>query len=752
MEDIPFLVKDLGLILFVAGLVTLIFKRLKQPLVLGYIVAGFLVSPSMPYTESVIDKENIEVWANIGVIFLLFSLGLEFSFKKITKMGAAPMIAAVLIVFCMMLLGNCVGHLFGWSDMDCIFLGGMLAMSSTTIIYKAFDDMGLRQQKFASLVMSVLILEDILAIVLMVMLSAFAKGGGLNGSDMVMSILRIAFYVLLWFILGIFIIPLFLRKTRKLMNEETLLIVSLALCFGMALLAAEAGFSSAFGAFIMGSILAETIEVEKIEKVVNPVKNLFGAVFFVSVGMLVQPQILTEYAFPILCLVLAIIVGHAIFSSIAYFISGQPLSNALKCGFSMAQIGEFAFIIASLGLSLKVISPYLYPVVVAVSVITTFLTPYMIKFSTTVYEHIEHRLPQKWMDVLNTLTIGDPNAEKKDSIWRRFLMALLKQIIIYSVICIAIILLCVNFLKPIIASWLPGEWATAISVVITLALMSPFLRAIAMKKLRSNDFMTLWDGHRLNRLPLIFVIIMRILITLLFVYNVVSIYSDKFGYGILVAVAVLVVFIIISSRSLRDRGMNIEKLFMQNLNARENRQVDANKRTKRNFNDERLIDRDIHIADFLVPEDSAWTGMSLHDLHFGSTYGIHVSAIKRGSYNINIPGGTHHLYPGDILQVVGSDKELAIFNKVITSNILTDGIKNKQLLLRQIELTDNCPFVGKNIAQSGIRDKYHCMAVGLENGDDNLQTIDNTIIFHSGDLLWLVGEQQNIEQILHDNC
>ena len=751
MEGIPLLVKDLGLILFVAGLVTLIFKRLKQPLVLGYIVAGFLVSPDMPYTESVVDKSNIEVWANIGVIFLLFSLGLEFSFKKITKMGTAPIIAAVLIVFCMMLLGNCVGHLFGWSDMDCIFLGGMLAMSSTTIIYKAFDDMGLRQQKFASLVMSVLILEDILAIVLMVMLSAFAKGGGLNGQDMLMSVLRIAFYVLLWFILGIFIIPLFLRKTRKLMNEETLLIVSLALCFGMALLAASVGFSSAFGAFIMGSILAETIEVEKIEKVVSPVKNLFGAVFFVSVGMLVQPQILVDYAFPILCLVLSIIVGHAVFSSIAYFISGQPLGNAMKCGFSMAQIGEFAFIIASLGLSLKVISPHLYPVVVAVSVITTFLTPYMIKFSAPAYQYIERKLPEKWMNVLNTLTVSDPNAKKADSIWQRYMMGIVKQIVIYSVICIAIILLCVNFVDPLMESWLPEAWATALSVIITLALMSPFLRAIAMKKLRSDDFWTLWNEHRLNRLPLIFVIIVRILISLIFVFNVVSIYSDQFGYGMLVAIAVLVMFIIISSRSLRNSGMNIEKLFMQNLHARENQQINANRSTKRSFNDKRLIDRDIHIADFLVPEDSAWTGMSLHDLHFGSIYGIHISAIKRGNFNINIPDGTYHLYPGDILQVVGNDKELAEFNKAITSKLLPEGIKNSQMVLRLIEISEKCPFVGKNIAQSGIRNIYHCMAVGIEDENDDIQTIDSSITFKVGDRLWLVGEPQNIERILHDN-
>ena len=275
MNEIPFLVKDLALILMMAGIVTLIFKRLKQPLVLGYIVAGFLVSPHMPYTMSVIDESDIKTWADIGVIFTLFSLGLDFSFKKIVKMGASPIIATAVIVFSMMMLGISVGHGFGWDRMDCIFLGGMLAMSSTTIIYKAFDYMGLRQQKFASMVMSVLILEDILAIVMMVMLSAIAGGNNPDGGQMLTSVLRIAFFLVLWFIVGIFAIPLFLRSVRRLINGETLLIVSLGLCCGMAVLSTQVGFSSAFGAFVMGSILAETIEAEKIIKLVEPVKNLF---------------------------------------------------------------------------------------------------------------------------------------------------------------------------------------------------------------------------------------------------------------------------------------------------------------------------------------------------------------------------------------------------------------------------------------------------------------------------------------------
>lgn len=385
MSELPYLVKDLALILVVAGVVTIVFKKLKQPLVLGYIVAGFLVSPHMPYTMSVVDKADIGTWGDIGVMFLLFSLGLDFSFKKILKMGISPIIATCSVVFCMMMLGIMAGHAFGWSRMDCIFLGGMLAMSSTTIIYKAFDDLGLRQQRFAGLVMSVLILEDILAIVLMVMLSALAIGGNPDGSEMLGSVAKIGFFLVLWFVVGIFLIPWMLRSMRKLINNETLLIVSLGLCCAMAVLSTQVGFSSAFGAFVMGSILAETVEADRIIRLVEPVKNLFGAVFFVSVGMLVDPEILVEYAVPIAILVLTILIGQAVFGTFSFMLSGQPLKPAMQCGFSMAQIGEFSFIIASLGLSLGVIGKFLYPVVVAVSVITTFLTPYMIRAATPCY-------------------------------------------------------------------------------------------------------------------------------------------------------------------------------------------------------------------------------------------------------------------------------------------------------------------------------------------------------------------------------
>ena len=411
MEQIPTLIQDLALILLIAAVVSLLFKWLKQPVVLGYVVAGFIAGPHFIYTPSVHDSGSIDIWAQIGVIILLFTLGLEFSFKKILKMGAAPVIAALTIIFCMMFLGASVGHLFGWKSMDCIYLGGMLAMSSTTIIYKAFQDLGVLQKKFAGVVLSVLILEDILAIVLMVMLSTLAVSHNIEGEELIEGLLRLGFFLILWFVVGLYLIPIILRKNRKFLNSETLLIVSLALCFVMAVVAVESGFSAAFGAFVVGSILAETVEAERIEKLVAPVKDLFGAIFFVSVGMLVDPEVLVEYAWPIAALTLTIIVGQAFFGTFGFVLAGQPLKEAMKCGFSMSQIGEFAFIIASLGMSLGVTSHYLYPIVVAVSVVTTFTTPYMLKASGPAYCWLCRVLPPRLGGVVGTLYAGHGGAE-----------------------------------------------------------------------------------------------------------------------------------------------------------------------------------------------------------------------------------------------------------------------------------------------------------------------------------------------------
>lgn len=750
MADIPFLVKDLALILMVAGIVTISFKKLKQPLVLGYIVAGFLVSPHMPYTMSVIDETDIKTWADIGVIFTLFSLGLDFSFKKIVKMGASPIIATVVIVFAMMMLGISIGHGFGWSKMDCIFLGGMLAMSSTTIIYKAFDDMGLRQQKFAGMVMSVLILEDILAIVMMVMLSAIAGGNNPDGEQMIGSVIKIAFFLVLWFIVGIFAIPLFLRSVRKLINNETLLIVALGLCCGMAVLSTKVGFSSAFGAFVMGSILAETIEAEKIIKLVEPVKNLFGAIFFVSVGMLVDPKILIEYAIPILALVGSILIGQAIFGTFGFMLGGESLKSAMRCGFSMAQIGEFSFIIASLGLSLGVISNYLYPVVVAVSVITTFLTPYMIRLATPTYQVMEKHLPKRLINILNHFAMSHPSTTQQSK-WKSLLRQMLINTVAYSILTAAVIALMFTFVLPFTRSLFPGwklHWyANAITGILTLVLIAPFLRAIVMKKNHSNEWKRLWVESSINRIPLLFTIVVRFVIALAFIFYICN-YLTRFTNALMIIIGIAVISLMIASRWTKKRSIKMERLFIHNLRSRDiMAQVNGEKKP---LYEGHLLDRDIHIGDFDVPEDSSWGGKTLKELHLRERFGVDMSSIMRGSQRLNIPNGDTVIFPGDKLQVIGNDDQLQKFATALSTDLIPEDleIEKREMKLRQLIISGKSEFCGKSLLESGIRDKYNCMVVGLEEGQENLTKIAPTRTFEKGDILWIVGEESDLQKIM----
>ena len=745
MAEIPHLIQDLALILMVAGLVTLLFKKLRQPLVLGYIVAGFLVSPHMPYLMSVVDKADIQTWADIGVMFLLFSLGLDFSFKKILKMGMAPVIAALTIIFCMMALGTGVGTMFGWSRMNCLFLAGMLAMSSTTIIYKALDDLGLRQQRFAGLVMSVLILEDVLAIVMMVMLSTIARGANPDGSMMIESVGKIVFFLVLWFVVGIFLIPPFLRKTRRLMNDETLVVVALGLCCAMAVLSTTVGFSSAFGAFVMGSILAETIEADKITTVVEPVKNLFGAIFFVSVGMLVDPAILVSYAVPILVLVLTILVGQAIFGTMGFMLSGQPLKTAMRCGFSMAQIGEFAFIIASLGLSLRVISDFLYPVVVAVSVITTFLTPYMMKAAIPCYEIMERRLPRKWIRRFDHMGAIHHTTQTENNHWRALLKAMAWNVVIYSILSAAVVAIMLSIFLPFMRRLLPGWelhwWANGITGILTVAMISPFLRSMIMKKNHSEEFKALWTESRLNRLPLIFTVLVRVAIGAGFIFYICN-YLSRFQNALIITIALVVVLLMALSRRLKHRSIRLERLFVQNLRSRDIAAQVSGKR--RPLFEGHLLDRDIHISEFIVPVDSLWAGKTLAQLKLGNRFGVHVSSILRGSHRINIPDGNMMLFVGDKLQAIGNDEQLNIMNAAMQAELLPEDadIEHREMKLQKLVITADSPLVGKTLKESNVRQRYNFMVVGVEEGQKNLTMINPNRRFEVGDIVWVVGEDK----------
>ncbi|MCD8092362.1 MAG: cation:proton antiporter [Bacteroides sp.] len=747
MSHLAPLIADLALILICAGIMTLLFKKLKQPLVLGYVVAGFLASPHMAYTPSVMDTANIQTWADIGVIFLLFALGLEFSFKKIVKVGGAAIIAACTIIFCMILLGVTVGTAFGWKRMDCIFLGGMIAMSSTTIIYKAFDDLGLRKKQFTGLVLSILILEDILAIVLMVMLSTMAVSNNFEGTEMLESIAKLLFFLILWFVVGIYLIPVLLKRCRKLMSEETLLIVSLGLCFGMVVMAAHTGFSAAFGAFIMGSILAETVEAESIERLVKPVKDLFGAIFFVSVGMMVDPAMIVEYAVPIMVLALAVLIGQSLFGTLGVLLSGQPLKTAMQCGFSLTQIGEFAFIIASLGVSLHVTSHFLYPIVVAVSVITTFITPYMIRLAEPASNFVDTHLPAKWLGFLTRYTLGSQTMNH-ESLWKKLIFALVRITVVYSIISVAVIALSFRFLVPLCRHSLPGIWGSLVAALVTILFIAPFLRAIMIKKNHSVEFVTLWKDDRGNRAPLVATIVLRLLLAVSFVMFVIG-GLFKVSVGLVFGVAVLLVTLMILSRQLKKQSIMIERTFFQNLRYRDMRAEYLGEKKPEYAG--RLLSRDLHLTDFVIPGESEWAGKTLEELNFGKKYGVHVVSILRGKKRINIPGASVRLFPQDKIQVIATDEELNVFGQEMdtVSAMDVDVIEKSEMILRQFRVDEHSPFLNKTLKEAGIREEYHCLIAGVEREGETLHAPDPREPFTEGDIVWIVGENDDVYRLVN---
>jgi len=565
MHNLPALISDLALIMICAGIITVVFKKLKQPIVLGYILAGIIVGPHIMLTPTAIDKVNIQIWADIGVIFLLFSLGLEFSFKKIITVGKSAIITAATNILFMLIIGYNVGLQLGWSTTESLFLGGMISMSSTTIIIKAFEEMNLKGEKFTDLVFGVLVVEDVVGILLLVLLPALSISKHVNGADMLISTGKLIFFLILWFIIGVYLVPTYLKKITHLLNDELLLLTAVALCLGMVLLATSVGFSSALGAFIMGSILSETDEVERIEKIIKPIKDLFGAVFFVSVGMLVDPHMFIEYIIPISIITLVVILGMVILSTTGFLLSGNRLEIAIRGGFSLAQVGEFAFIIAASGMAIGVLNDYVYPIIVAVSVITTFTTPMMIKAASPFYNFIYHRFPPSWKEYLSSHTTSKKDTNEEEQLWLQLFKNYFIKLCIASIILIAIINISFYFVTPWLNKYLNPLATDIIATILTLAAMAPFLQGLLTV---NNDlariYLTLWHKRLTNRLPLILCTILRLAIIVMFILVVINHLLTKNFYITYALVGIMIV-IIYKSKWLSNSYHHIERQFLANL-------------------------------------------------------------------------------------------------------------------------------------------------------------------------------------------
>ncbi|TZF84611.1 sodium:proton antiporter [Pedobacter sp. BS3] len=739
MIHLPELIVDLGLILAAAGVVTLLFKKIKQPIVLGYIIAGIFVGPHFTLLPTVAEEKSISIWAEIGVIFLLFSLGLEFSFKKLAKVGGAASVTGITEAVSMLLLGYLVGSLMGWSTMDSIFLGGILCVSSTTIIIKAFDELGVKHKRFAKLVFGVLIVDDLVAILLMVLLSTLAVSQQFAGSEIMLSVLKFGFFLVLWFLGGIFLVPTFLKRTRKLMNDETMLIVSLALCLLMVMLAVKVGFSPALGAFIMGSILAETTQAEHIEHLTKSVKDLFAAVFFVSVGMLIDPQVLVEHAATIIIVVLVTIAGKFLSSSIGALVAGQPLKVAIQAGLSLGQIGEFSFIIASLGLTLHVTSNFLYPVAVAVSVITTFTTPYLMKFSGPLAAGIERMLPQKWIDGLNRYS-SSTEGIAQTSDWKMLLRAYLINFITHSVILTGILFLAKYYLYPFITTNIgAGLNGILIGIVISFILMAPFLWAFALRRIERKAYSHLWLNKRYSRGPLIAIEVTRILLAILYIGFLLNIFLNA-TWAIIIALMAIILAIIVFSKKLQAFYNRLETRFLLNLNDRENQREKT-----------AIIPWEAHLAEMQVAPESPLTGKTLAELAIRERYGVSIALIERGKISIPTPNRDEQLFPYDKLTVIGTDEQLAHIKQLVEDHSVysedTQAAK-KDLELQKITITAHSAICGQSIRDSGIRERTQGLIAAIERNNERIVNPDSSLVFQPGDTLWIVGNRKRIMEAL----
>ena len=738
MAHIPVLIKDLALILGAAGVTTLLFRRLKQPMVLGYIVAGLLVGPHVHLFPSVVELDSIKIWAEIGVIFLLFALGLEFSFKKLAQVGGSGAITGIIELTGMMILGFVVGGVLGWSLMDRIFLGGIIAISSTTIIFRAFDELSLKSQQFTGLVLGVLIIEDLVAILLMVLLSTVAVSAQFEGIQMVTSMLKLIFFLCAWFVMGIFILPTFLKQVSKLLNSETLLIVSLALCLGMVALADQAGFSAALGAFIMGSLFAETTQAHRIEVLVSSVKNLFGAIFFVSVGMMIDPSVLIEYALPVIVLTLSVVFGKTLFVTIGAILAARPLKQAVKAGTSMAQIGEFSFIIATLGLSLKVISPILYPIAVGVSVITTFATPFMMRLADPLHLFLLKVLPSKWLIALEQYSSSSQLIESESN-WKKLLRFYLQIILINSVILVAMTLIIDYFIQPFFLGLIANPFIANLMVaLIGFVAMSPFIWALMVKKMNRNAYAALWLDKKYHHGPLVMVEIARTLIAVLLIGFLLS-RLFEIRYALVGTFIIMLVVGIFFRKRLQDFYQRMEKRFLQNLHEKE---MLEQKKSKSH-----LSPWDAHLTRFSISPQANFIGSSLEDLQWREQFGVNVAYIERGNQVKFAPPRNEPIFPFDILGVIGTDLQLKQFAKIIVP-YHEDKPEDMGLVdLEKILVDENTRLRGLSIRESGIRERTDGLVVGIERAGERILNPPSDLKLEWDDVVWIVGNRKKIQEL-----
>ncbi len=745
MEENSSLAIDLALILISAGITTLIFKALKQPLILGYIVAGFLVGPHLGIFPSMGSHETIEQWSEIGIIFLLFGLGLEFSFKKLIKVGSTAMIIVATILICMSVVGMWIGTAMGWSNIECMFLGSMLSMSSTTIIIKAFTDLGVKNQPFTHPVYGALIVEDLIAVVIMVLLSTMAASQNFEGGEMIKAILKLLFCLILWFLVGMYIVPSILKLGRKFINDEVLTVLSIGLCFAMVAIAVAMGFSAALGAFVMGSILAETIESEKIIHLIKGVKDIFGAVFFVSVGMLIDPKVIADYWQPILILTLVVMTLLPLFATTGVLFAGKGLDTAIRAGMTMAQIGEFAFIVASVGSSLRVMSDFLYPVIVTVSVITTFTTPYYIKYSSKMVEWLNKKLPQK---LLNHLQGNNESSksQKSVSLFNQLLKISAIRIVTYLVLLIATFIASNIWLEDLIRNFLPNLSNIVVKIIsasVVLIIMLPMLVGLVANTAKQKKLsQELWNGSRVNKIQLVSITIIKMFIAFSVILTVLFHYFSLSWWAVLIISAFVGLIIWFVKNNIKKMNF-LEERFLENLNQKENairEQSPMSMAIK-----DSLQGQDINIETVTISQNSIFAGSSLGSMSLRSAYGVNIIKIIRGKKIINLPTQNDYLYPGDRILVFGTKAQLSRFMSDIETEVIVNNADNKEVSIEKSILSPISVLAGKQLKETSLRQEG-CMLLGVRRLGQSFMNPGADFVLEIGDEVWLVGQKEICER------
>ena len=746
MSEELHLVRDLAVILVSAGVFTIISKALKQPLVLGYILAGFLVGPHISWFPGITSEETVHQWSEIGIIFLMFGLGLEFSFKKLLKVGSSALVTAGSKFLGVFVLGFVAAQAMGWTAMESIFLGGLLSMSSTMVVLKSYEDMKLKDKPWAGMVFGTLVVEDLIAILLMVLLSTMAVSNRFAGGEMLFNLGKLAFFLILWFLVGIYVIPTLLGRARRFLSDEILLIVSIGLCFGMVALAETVGFSSALGAFVMGSILAETIESEHIEHLVAPIKDLFGAVFFVSVGMMVAPAAIAEHWLTILIITLLVMLSHILFAGAGILMTGGGLQNAVNTGFSLAQLGEFGFIIAGVGVSLGVMRDFIYPVIIAVSVVTTFTTPYMIKLAGPAYGWLLKTLPDKWIARVDAPEKKTRTSAAEKSEWKKLLRAYFIRVLLYGVILIAIMIGSKQFLEPLAARLFP-TWSPFLLnlsvVIVTLLVMAPFLYGLAISTGSINaPASKLLAEKSSNKWPIAGLVLGRTFLAISMILSVIASHFHLAGWAVVLIVVGGIVFVLVARRTMH-RYSALEQRFLSNLNEKE--EAERRRRPVTTSVKNKLSGYDVHLELLDVSPDSEFVGKPLKEIPFRSQTGANLIKIQRGSQSITIPAGEVRIYPYDKLLAVGTTTQIdALRTMLAESSLAVPAATDQEFEVVPVTLLEDSYLTGQTLRATNMRD-YHCMVISVLHGGTFITNPGPDYKFEAGDVVWIAGETHSCE-------